>query len=156
MTTRIVEFHKAKDLNEFVKKLVSAGFQVEPGPHAVLEDHSELAIFTVYRESMTVAHVIAHYITQYYRAVVSDAQTDSEFLQRLIEIKYSGEQWSIPVNPLYIVVYDDTILEFLNSYEDTFPVSDAESLLNSYRERNPNYKTIPRVVVARLTGDTTE
>lgn len=156
MVAKIIELDKVKDLDTFIGKLVTAGLQVEPGPHVVLEDHSELSLISVYRESRLVAHLVVHYITQYYRAVMSNVQSDSEYLEKLLEIKYSGERWNIPVNPVYVVVYDDEILGLLSGYEDNYPVGDAESILNFYRERNPNYRSIPRVVVARLTGDAVE
>lgn len=156
MVARVIEFSKARNLEEFIRKLNGLGFHVESGPHVVLEDHSELAVYSVFKESRLVARIVAHYITQYYRAVLSNTSSDTEFLERLLEIKYSGERWSIPVNPLYLVLYSEELLGFLEGYEDEYPVQDGEQIVNTYRERSPNYKLIPRIVVARLAGEPLE
>lgn len=149
--TKLVEFYKVKNLENFVKKLSEAGYLVEHGPHAVLEDHSEITTLKVYAGSKMVAYVVAHYITQYYRAVLSENYADDQaFLNKLFEIKYSGEKWSIPVNPLYIIMLEEELMSVLENYEDLYPVQDGESLVEAYRSKNPNYKVIPRVVVARL------
>jgi hypothetical protein len=97
------------------------------------------------------AYIVAHYITQYYRAVINGSyESDEKFLDRLYEIKYSSERWSIPVNPLYAVVFNEEILEIFDKYEDQYPVEDGERVVNEYRARNPNYKNIPRVLIARF------
>lgn len=149
--TKLVEFDKVKDLENFIKRLNEVGYLVEHGPHAVLEDHSEITTLKVYTGGRIVAYVVAHYITQYYRAVLSESYADDQaFLGKLFEIKYSGERWSIPVNPLYIIVLEEELMNVLESYEDLYPVKDGEELVKAYRSKNPNYKVIPRVVVARL------
>lgn len=148
---KLVEFDKVKNLENFIKKLREAGYLVEHGPHAVLEDHSEIVTLKVYSGNRMIAYVVAHYITQYYRAVLSESYADDHaFLNKLFEIKYSGEKWSIPVNPLYIIMLEDELTKILESYEDLYPVQDGENLVEAYRSKNPNYKIIPRVVVARL------
>lgn len=149
--TKLIEFNKVKNLENFIKKLSEAGYLVEYGPHAVLEDHSEIMTLKVYSGSRVIAYIVAHYITQYYRAVLGgDYADDQAFLNKLFEIKYSGEKWSIPVNPLYIIMLEDELMKVLESYEDLYPVQDGDSLVETYRSKNPNYKVIPRVVVARL------
>ncbi|MEM1816832.1 MAG: hypothetical protein QW432_05590 [Desulfurococcaceae archaeon] len=148
---KLVEFDKVKDLENFIRKLGEAGYVVERGPHAVLEDHSEITTLKVYMNGRMVAYVVAHYITQYYRAVVSESYSnDQAFLSKLFEIKYSGERWSIPVNPVYIIVFEEGLMSTLEKYEDLYPVQDGEGLVEAYRSKNPNYKVIPRIVVARL------
>jgi hypothetical protein len=148
---RIIEYEKVKNLNEFIGKLSESGYIVEHGPHVVLEDHSELSTIKVSRDDKFVAYIIAHYITQYYRAVLDNSYSnDQSFMEKLLELKYSSEKWSIPVNPLYIVVFDEELLSFLNIYDDTYPVEDGENLVKEYRSRNPHYKSIPRIAVARI------
>ncbi|MGC8982989.1 MAG: hypothetical protein ACP5KA_04455 [Desulfurococcaceae archaeon] len=146
----IVELDKVRNLDAFLKKLAERGFQVEASAHVVLEDHSELSLYKVYKNSTLVAYVVAHYITQYYKAVLSEAESDSEFLKKLLEIKHSGERWSAPVNPVYLLTYTSDLSEVISSYEDDYPTREAAELVEVYRSRNPNYRLIPRVVVARL------
>lgn len=153
MVIKVVEYDKVKNLDKFINELTNSGFRVEPGPHVVLEDHSELCLYRVLRESKLVAYVVAHYITQYYKAVLSSADSDKEFLRKLLEIKYSGETWSTPVNPVYVVLFSDELLEFLNNYKDEYPSEDIAFIVGTYRSRNPNHKLIPRIVIARLTEE---
>lgn len=149
--TQIIEFDKVKNLDKFIVKLSDSGYTIEHGPHVVLEDHSELSTLKVYKENKLIAYIIAHYITQYYRAVVNEGYSnDQSFLDKLFEIKYSGEKWSIPVNPLYIVVFDEEVLNVIRDYEDSFPVEDGENIVREYTARNPHYKNIPRIVIARI------
>ena len=147
----IIELDKVKNLDKFIHKLSESGYLVEHGPHAVLEDHSELSTLKVFKGDKVIAYIIAHYITQYYRAVVDNSYSDDQrFLDKLIELKHSGEKWGIPVNPLYVVVFDEEIMNILRDYEDSFPVEDGENLVNEYKNRNPNYRNIPRIVLARI------
>lgn len=147
----VVELGKVKDLDNFVKKLSEAGYVVEHGPHVVLEDHSEITTMKVYRDNNIVAYVVAHYITQYYRAILSNSYGDDQaFLEKLLEIKHSGEKWRVPVNPVYVIVFDEDVSNVLAGYEDRYPTQDAESLVEAYRSKNPDYSRIPRIVVARL------
>jgi hypothetical protein len=148
---RVIEVSDVKNLDLFIKKLSELGLTVEPGPHIVLEDHSELAVFRVLRDSKLEAYIVAHYITQYYRAVLgSSYSNDTSFVRELLAIKYSGEKWSIPVNPIYVITQSSTLIEYVRGYRDNYPVLDGESLVNAYRSRNPNYGVIPRIVVGRL------
>jgi hypothetical protein len=148
---KVVEVDKVKDLNKFLEALKASGFTVELGPHVVLEDHSELTSIKVLKNGELAAYIVAHYITQYYRAVINGSyESDEKFLDRLYEIKYSSERWSIPVNPLYAVVFNEEIIEIFDKYEDQYPVEDGERVVNEYRARNPNYKNIPRVLIARF------
>jgi len=148
---RIIEFEEVKNLDKFISKLSESGYFVEHGPHVVLEDHSELSAIKVFRDEKFVAYIIAHYITQYYRAVLDNSYSDDRsFMDKLLELKHSSEKWSIPVNPLYIVVFDEEFLSILNSYDDAYPVEDGENLVKEYKSRNPHYKSIPRIAVARI------
>lgn len=148
---RVVELRDVKNLDLFIKKLVELGFRVELGPHVVLEDHSELAVFKALRNGELEAYIVAHYITQYYRAVLSNSYSnDSLFVKELLRIKYSGEKWSIPVNPLYIITVNSKIVEYIKDYRDEYPVPDGEQLVNTYKSRNPEYTQIPRIVIGRL------
>lgn len=148
---RVVEFDKVKDLEKFIKKLSEAGYTVEWGPHAVLEDHSEIATLKVHVDGRVVAYIVVHYITQYYRAVLSESYSDDQaFLDKLFEIKYSGEKWSIPVNPVYIIEFNEELVGVMKGYEDSYPVEDGERLVEAYRSKNPNYKAIPKIIVARI------
>ncbi len=148
---RIVAVEKIRDLTRFLNELASNGYSIEYGPHIVLEDHSELTTIKVYKNNELAAYIVAHYITPYYRAVLSNSYgSDKEFLEKLLEIKNSGENWSIPVNPIYILVLDETIVGVVEKYEDNYPVEDGENLVKAYRERNPGYSRIPHIVIARL------
>lgn len=151
MQRRILEFDKVRDLNKLVNRISELGYTIEYGPHVVLEDHSEISVFKVHKGDLLIAYIVAHYITQYYRAAFSgNSISDEEYLHRLFEIKYSGEKWSIPVNPVYIMAFDDELINKLGDYEDTYPVTDGESLVMNYQSRNQNYRNLPRVVLARL------
>ncbi|MEM1618748.1 MAG: hypothetical protein QXP67_01785 [Desulfurococcaceae archaeon] len=150
MVAKVLEYSSVKNLDKFISELSNSGFRAEMGPHVVLEDHSELCIYRVFKESKLVAYIVAHYITQYYKAVLSATDSDSDFLRRLLEIKYSGEKWSVPVNPLYIVLFSDEITEFLSRYEDEYPSEETVSVVNHYKSKNPDHHLIPRIVVARL------
>ncbi|MCC6034621.1 MAG: hypothetical protein LM567_03900 [Desulfurococcaceae archaeon] len=148
---KVIEFRDVKNLDLFIKRLIELGFRIELGPHVVLEDHSELAVFKAMRDNELEAYIVAHYITQYYRAVLSNSYSDdSLFVKELLRIKYSGEKWSIPVNPLYIVTLNSKLLEYIKDYRDEYPVPDGEYLINTYRSKNPEYAQIPRVVIGRL------
>lgn len=147
----VIAYDKVHDLGYFLRKLNDAGLTIEHGPHIVLEDHSEISTLKLYKEGRLIAYVVAHYITQYYRAVLSENQgNDIAFLEQLLRIKHSGERWSIPVNPIYMVLIDSEFANILEKYEDSYPINDGEKLVETYRSKNPNYKHIPRVVVARL------
>jgi len=88
---RVIEVSGVKNLDLFIKKLSDLGLKIELGPHVVLEDHSELAVFKVLRNGELEAYIVAHYITQYYRAVLSESYSnDSAFTRELLAIKYSG------------------------------------------------------------------
>lgn len=148
---RIIEFERVKNLDKFVNTFKDDTYSVVYGPHVVLEDHSEISIFKVQRGEEIVAYIVAHYITQYYRAIISGEYIDDEeYLRRLLEIKYSGQRWSIPVNPVYLVLYDESLLDRIKSYEDEYPVPDGERIVEEYRARNPGYRNLPRIVLARL------
>jgi len=57
----------------------------------------------------------------------------------------------MPVNPQHIVeLVENELDKLLDSYGDSYPVEDGESLVKAYRERNPNYTRIPRMLLARL------
>jgi len=147
----VIEVQGVKNLDQFIKGLSELGFTIELGPHVVLEDHSELAVFKALRNGELKAYIVAHYITQYYRAVLSNSyNNDSLFMKELINIKYSGERWSIPVNPVYVITPSNELVEYIKTYRDEYPVSDGEALVNAYRSRNPDYANIPRIVVGRL------
>jgi len=147
----VIEAREVKNLDQFIKGLSELGFIIEPGPHVVLEDHSELAVFKALRNGEVEAYIVAHYITQYYRAVLSNSYSnDSLFMKELISIKYSGEKWSIPVNPVYVITLSNELVEYIKTYRDEYPVPDGEALVNAYRSRNPDYANIPRIVVGRL------
>jgi len=148
---RVVEVSSVRNLDQFIKRLSELGYVVEPGPHLVLEDHSELAVFKALRNGELEAYIVAHYITQYYRAVLSSSYSDNSlFLRELINIKYSGEKWSIPVNPVYVITRSSVLVESIREYRDEYPTPEGEYLVNEYRSRNPNYTLIPRIVVGRL------
>lgn len=149
MVNKIIELSNVKDLNALVKKLSELGFLVEMTSHTVLEDYSEIAIFKAMREGRLVAYIISHYITQYYRAVSEKHDYDDDSIKKLAELKYSSEKWSIPVNPVYIIAFNNIIIETLSNYNDEYSVQDAEHLIEVYRSRNPNYKLIPRVIIAK-------
>ncbi|MEM1779765.1 MAG: hypothetical protein QXU22_04695 [Desulfurococcaceae archaeon] len=151
MRNAVFESINVKDLDSFIKKLQDNGYVIVYGPHAVLEDHSEISVIKIYKGSELVAIAVAHYISQYYRAVISESYVDDkEFLERLLEIRYSGEKWSIPVNPVYVILFDNSPENILSNYSDEYPVKDGEELVKIYRNRNPNYDLIPRVVIARF------
>jgi len=148
---KVVEYDKVRDLEGFLRKLAESGYLVEYGPHAVLEDHSEISTFKVYVGNELAAYIVAHYITQYYRAFLENYEdSDEALLDKLLEIKYSGERWSIPVNPLYVIAFNECLLRVLEGYRDEYPVVDGNRLVEEYRSRNPNYRSIPRVIVARI------
>lgn len=147
----VISFDKVKNLDMFIDKLGDYGFRVEHRSHVVLEDHSELSILEIRRGDVLKAYIIVHYITQYYRAVISGNHVDDKtFLEKLLEIKYSGEKWSIPVNPVYVILFDRDVVNVLDNYSDTYPVENGEQLVKQYREKNPGYESIPRIVIARL------
>jgi hypothetical protein len=146
---RIISFN-VKDLDKFTELLKSKGYSVEYGPHAVLLDHSELSTITVKKNNDVLMILIAHYITPYYRVEVSGVSSEDEYLEKLISVKHSGEKWSIPVNPLIALIYNNELLDLVSNYSDSYPISDGEKLVKYYREHNPGYENIPKILVARL------
>ena len=151
MTTNILELENVKNLDALLDILVGKGYRIEPGPHAVMEDHSEISVFKGFKNNELAFIIIAHYITQYYRVVLNcKYEDDQKFLEELLRVKYSGEKWSIPVNPVFIAVFNEDVIKDIEGYQDTYPVSDGEALVSRYREKNPGYKDIPRVIIARL------
>lgn len=151
MAATILELESVKNLDSLLGSLSSKGYRIEAGPHAVMEDHSEVAVFKGFKDGKPAFIIIAHYISQYYRAVLSNGyKEDQAFLEELLRIKYSGEKWSIPVNPVFIAVLDEGVTRDLEGYSDDYPVSDGGLLVEKYRESNPSYKEIPRIIVARL------
>jgi hypothetical protein len=146
---KIISFN-VKDLDRFLELLKSRGYSIEYGPHAVLLDHSELSTIIIRKNNDVLMTLVAHYITPYYRVEASGVSDEDEYLEKLISIKHSGEWWRIPVNPLIAIIYDDELLDLLNNYADSYPISDGERLVRYYREHNPGYENIPRILVARL------
>ena len=148
---RIVEL-EVKDLGYLLKKLKEFGYFIEQGPHAVLLDHSELSSYIIKRENKVIAEIIAHYLTQYYLAEVKGVSNDNEYLKELLRIRDSGIRWSIPVNNVLVIILseDKEFLDFINNYSDAFPVENGEEIIMYYREKNPGYTKIPRILLARL------
>ncbi len=147
--TKIISFN-VKDLDEFLGLLRSKGYSIEYGPHAVLLDHSELSTITIKKNNDVLMILIAHYITPYYRVEVNGVSDEDEYLEELINIRHSGERWRIPVNPIIALVYSDELLDLISKYSDSYPVNDGERLVRYYREHNPGYENIPKILVARL------
>lgn len=141
---------RVRDLDKFIGYLGEMGYDVEEGAHAVLLDHSELTDFTVKNNGEIAGYIIAHFLTPFFRAELSDSSSDEEYLRKLVEIKHSGEKWRIPVNPLVIIVLDEEMFRLLEDYSDEYPVSDASSLIEKYVETNPNYRNVPKIALARL------
>ncbi len=141
---------EVKDLDKLLEKIKATGLDVEYGPHAVLLDHSEVAGVRVKAGDTDKAVIIAHYITPYYRAELSGKTSDDEYLEELLKIKHSGENWRIPVNPLIVIVFDDELVKLLEEYSDEYPVPDGARLVEEYRSRNPGYENIPRSLLARM------
>ncbi|WP_440059051.1 hypothetical protein ACSU1N_04490 [Thermogladius sp. 4427co] len=140
-----------KDADRFIDTLKNAGFSIEEGPHAVLLDQSELLSIKILKENSIRGYIVLHYITPYYKAELTSARTDKEYLESLIQIKHSGEKWRIPVEDITIIVLDDGELEeIIQKYVDDYPVPEGGSLVEEYRRRNPDYKVVSRVLVGRL------
>ncbi|ABN70258.1 hypothetical protein Smar_1163 [Staphylothermus marinus F1] len=148
---KIISFH-IRNLDSFLEKLKELGYSIEFGAHSVLLDHSELTSITVKKEDSIELILIVHYITPYYRAETMNISDEDEYLKELIKIKHSGEKWKIPVNPVIGVVMTDKkeLIRMINEYKDDYPVKDADKLLDHYRSRNPKYKYIPRLLLARI------
>ncbi len=148
---KIVEL-KVKDLKYLLNKIRELGYIVEQGPHAVLLDHSELSSYVVKKDNRIIAEIIAHYLTQYYLAEIKGASNDDEYLKELLRIKNSGINWSIPVNNVLVILHNDDkeFLDLINNYSDVFPVENGEEIIMHYREKNPEYTKIPRILLARL------
>ena len=150
----LIQLEDVRDLGALLNMLSSKGYKIEAGPHAVLEDHSEIASFKGFRNGELAFVLVAHYISQYYRVIASGEYTsDEEFLEKLLRVKYSGEEWSIPVNPVFIAVFQDDVARDLEGYSDAYPVPDGEVLVKKYREANPYYRDIQRTIVARLADE---
>ncbi|MEM0506357.1 MAG: hypothetical protein QXW58_03750 [Thermosphaera sp.] len=139
-----------KNLLKFIDALKTLGYVIDEGPHAVLEDNSEVSLFKGYRGGEIEFIIVSHFLTQYYKAVLESPTTDEEFLGKLLELKYSGERWSIPVSPVYIVTFNDALEGFLNSYMDEYPIENGEEIVNKYRTSNPNHHKIIEAAVGRV------
>lgn len=139
-----------KNLLKLIDELKAMGYAIEEGPHVVLEDNSELSLFKGYRSGEIEFIIVSHYLTQYYKAVLESHSTDEEFLEKLLQLKYSGERWSIPVSPVYLIALNNVIEEFLNSYRDEYPVKDGEEIVNKYKASNPNYHKVIEAAVGRV------
>ncbi|MEM4487677.1 MAG: hypothetical protein QXK88_02600 [Desulfurococcaceae archaeon] len=148
LKVKVIELEKVKDLNKFISYLESIKLRVEWGSHFTLEDNSEVVTLKVHRNSNTVAYVVAHYITQYYKPELnsygSSIQGEAE------STEHCSEKWSIPVNPVYVIAVDEGVIDYLGNYQDEYPIHEGETAVNEYRSRNPNYRFIPRIIVARF------
>ena len=142
-----------KNRDSFISAFEKSGYEVEPGPHTVLSDHSELTSYKIVKNGEEHAIAIMHFITQYYRAELKNTVNDDEYLEELLRIKYSGEKWGIPVSPVIVVVLKEDVLNIIENYSDDYPVEDGEKLVNTYRRRNPGYENIPRILLARILED---
>ncbi len=140
-----------RDLDRFIDYLISHGFSVVRGSHAVLLDHSELENLRVLRDGDLVAVIVSHYISQYYRAEYMGLSSDDAYLEELLRIKHSSERWRIPVNPLIIIAFDSSFIGVAEDYGvDDYPVHDGASLVEHYRRENPRYSEIPKILLARI------
>lgn len=146
----VIELNNVRDLDRFIGAIKSNEFDVELGPHYVLEDHSEVITLKISKGGAVVAYVVAHYITQHYKAILKGYSDNSTLQQELLKVSQSGEKWSIPVNPLYVILIEESLIDILKSYADEYPIKDGESVIKEYRSRNPNYKAVPKVVVAKF------
>lgn len=147
---KIVEL-TVKDLKKFEEHVKNHNLVIEPGPHMVLFDHSELAIMDVKDSNgSTICKLVVHFITPYYRVDAGNVEDDDEYWRRLWEVKRSGEYWAIPVNPIIAVLIDESFSNIFTNYSDDYPVQDGAELVEKYRRSNPNYKRIPRVALARV------
>lgn len=147
---RIVEF-VVKDLKKFEEYVRNNNLVVEPGPHMVLFDHSELAIMDVKNiEGKVVSKLVVHFITPYYRVESQNIEDDEEYWRKLWEVKRSGEYWAIPVNPIIAIILDESFTNVIEGYRDEYPINEGGELVDNYRRRNPNYKQVPRVALARV------
>ncbi len=142
---------RVNDLDDFTGFIVGRGFSVSRGSHAVLLDHSELETIRISRGDELVALIVSHYISEYYRVEYRGVEDEDEYLRELLRVKHSGEHWRIPVNPLIVIVFDDSFIDVLNEYRaGEYPVSDGGRLVEHYRKSNPNYKNVPKVALARI------
>jgi len=139
-----------KNLENLVNTLKEKGYKLELGPHSVLLDHSEVLSISVMRSSSREAIIIAHYITPYYRVETLNIDSDEAYLKELVKVKYSGEKWSIPVNPVIVLAFSEDLVRILENYRDDYPVPDGEDLVKEYRRRNPGYAEVPRLLLARF------
>ncbi len=142
-----------KDLEKLFEWFRNHGFELEYGPHTVLLDHSELISVRIKRDGREAGFLIAHYITPYYRVEAKDVEDEEEYLRELLRVKHGDEKWSIPVNPVILVSLRDELVKEIENYSDEYPVDDGEKLVKTYRDRNPGYDRIPRVLLARLLDD---
>jgi len=141
---------KVRDLDSFTKYFMEKGFSVEQGVHSVLLDHSELATIRFKREGADAAVAVVHYISPYYRVEMMNISDENKYLEELLKIKHSGEKWSIPVNPVIMILIDENLLNIVEEYRDEYPINDGEKLVKHYKDKNPGYKSIPQTLLARV------
>lgn len=139
-----------RDLDRLLDYLKEKGYDLEEGSHIVLLDHSEVSRLALIKDGRTAAIAIVHYLSPYYRVETKGIKDEDKYLEELLMIKHSGENWRIPVEDVVFVVFDEGLEDLLSSYSDEYPVGDAEALVRHYLSRNPKGKEILRVLLARI------
>ncbi len=140
-----------KDLNKLLKTLMDHGYQIERGVHAVLLDNSEVEEIYVKKSNEVKAVIVTHYITSYYKAIVENYdKDDKELLQALIKVKYSGDKWASPVNPVALLTEDNELINILDNYEDKYPSEEAKYYVEYYRKNHPESNEVFSGLLARV------
>lgn len=142
---RIIQIN-VRDLDSFIKKLAEYNYVVEYKSHVVLSDGSELINAIAKKNNKEHFVFIVHYIAEHYLNKPSEV---SEVVETTSDRQYINE-WRIPVNPVIAIVLNNEAMNILTSYRDNYPVSGGEELVINYRNRNPNYRDAPKLMLARI------
>jgi len=139
-----------RDLDRLLDYLKENGYDLEEGTHAVLLDHSEVLRLAIIKDGKTAAIALVHYLSPYYRAETKKLEDEDKYLEELLMIRRSGENWRIPVEDVVFIVFDEGLERFLSSYSDEYPVADGKDLVRHYLSRNPRGKEVLRVLLGRI------
>ncbi|MCS7098925.1 MAG: hypothetical protein RMH84_03465 [Sulfolobales archaeon] len=122
---------EVRDLNKLLKYVADLGYTITEGPHAVLEDSSEVGYWVITRESRVVGEIIAHYVdNHYYALVVSEGASNEEVLEALLRAD-RAERWRAPVEDV-VVIGEEEILTALSKYVDEVPSEEAVEAVAHY------------------------
>ncbi len=108
------------------------GLRVISGPHMVFEDQSELEEWFIVKDNDTIGRAYVHFIDQHYGAIMDldENVSDEHFIRALL--KANEEKWAVAVEPVLLIVNDESSANKLLQYTDEFENEKAKRAYEHY------------------------